>query len=151
MIRYVAILLTLLLSACQQPDFKDAAGNGHRLEELRGKWLFVNYWATWCAPCIKEIPELNEVAESHADRIVVYGVNFDGPTGDELDKQIARMKIDFPVFAKDPHQLLGIERPQVLPTTLAFSPDGEHVETLVGPQTEESLLAVTDGDTAGSG
>lgn len=144
MTRLIVILLIALAAGCQEPDFRDAEGKGHDLEEFQGKWLFVNYWATWCAPCIKEIPELNELSKEYADELVVYGVNFDATTGDELNRQIDRMKIEFPVFDEDPHAWLGVERPQVLPTTFVFSPEGEHVETLVGAQTEETLLAVME-------
>lgn len=140
----ILMMVVMMVPACDEPDFHDAAGNGHRFEELRGKWLFVNYWATWCAPCIKEIPEFNELMEAHGEELVVYGVNYDEPAGEEMARQIRKMKIEFPVFSKDPADKLGIERPEVLPTTFVFSPDGEHVETLVGPQTRETLLAVME-------
>jgi len=107
--------------------------------------VVVDFWATWCAPCIKEIPELNRLAEEHADELVVLGVNFDLPEGEERLRQAKKMKIEFPVYADDPAQDLGIERPMVLPTTFVFAPGLELRQTLVGPQTEESLLAAIDG------
>ena len=139
------LCILLALASCQQPDFHDAAGDGHRFGELRGKWLIVNYWATWCGPCKTEIPELNRIAKQHADRLNIYGVDFDAPAGDALDKEIEEMKIEFPVFEKDPSKLLGYKRPQVLPTTFVFSPEGKLVKTLTGPQTEESLLHIVEG------
>ncbi|MEX2488981.1 MAG: TlpA disulfide reductase family protein [Pseudomonadales bacterium] len=140
----VLIAIAGLLAGCEGPDSSDTAGAGHRLEEFQGKWLFINYWATWCAPCVHEIPELNKLSEEHADELAVYGVNFDGPTGEERHRQIEKMNIEFPVFREDPYERFGYERPQVLPSTFVFSPEGEHVETLIGAQTEESLLAVMD-------
>lgn len=145
MIRFVVLLVVAgLVAGCEQPNSSDAGGTGHQLEEFHGKWLFVNYWATWCAPCIHEIPELNKLSKEHADELVVYGVNFDGPVGEERDQQIEKMNIEFPVFREDPYERFGYGRPQVLPSTFVFSPEGEHVETLVGAQTEESLLAVIE-------
>jgi thiol-disulfide isomerase/thioredoxin len=140
MLRIVTIMLAFLVTSCQEPDFLDTSGNGYRYEELNGKWLVVNYWATWCAPCIKEIPELNKLAEEHKDRVLVFGVNFDQPAGEEIQAQVAKMKIEFPVFSVDPASYLGIHKPEVLPTTFVFSPDGKLHSTLVGPQTEETLL-----------
>lgn len=135
------LALTLVLSGgCAQPDFYDTNGNGYRHESLRGSWLVINYWATWCAPCYTEIPELAALGENHDD-IVVMGVNFDAPEGEEIAAQIKKMKITFPVLAEDPHRHYGIERPQVLPTTVIVDPNGAVVEVLVGPQTEASLLA----------
>jgi thiol-disulfide isomerase/thioredoxin len=136
------LALTLLLAACQQPDFLDTKGNGHRYEDMEGKWRLVNYWATWCGPCIKEIPELNTLSLDHGDTVLVFGVNFDSPEVEEQQAQVERMKIEFPVYTHDPAKELGVTKPDVLPTTFIFSPDGKLAATLVGPQTEESLLSV---------
>lgn len=139
-------MLVMLTTSCADvpPDFTDVQGNGHRFESFSDKWVIVNYWATWCAPCIKEIPELNELAADHADDLVVLGVNFDNPQGEEALKQLKKMKIEFPVFSAPPHDMLGVAMPEVLPTTFVFAPGMELRETLVGPQTGASLLATTD-------
>ena len=136
--------LVIFLSACAKADFVDADGNGYSLANLHGKYVFVNYWATWCAPCIKEIPELNKLSREHADDLIILGVDFDQAEGEELKKQIAKMGITFPVFASDPSKMLGVEIPQVLPTTYVFDREGKFKATLVGPQTEASLLARID-------
>ena len=134
-------MLVLTLSACAKVDFVDAEDSGYALSDLRGKYLFVNYWATWCAPCIKEIPELNKLSVEHSDQLTIFGVDFDGVEGAELTKEILKMKIEFPVFAKEPSKLLGVNIPEVLPTTYVFDREGNLKVTLVGPQTEETLLA----------
>lgn len=137
--KQLLLLTLLLLAGCAQPDFVDTRGNGYRYADYQGKTMVINYWATWCAPCIKEIPELIALDESHED-IVVFGVNFDAPPPEEAAAQIERMKITFPVYAEDPYPELGFDQPQVLPTTIIIGPDGEIRSTLVGPQTEETLL-----------
>lgn len=139
--KLIVLLGVLLLAGCTQPDFRDTQGNGYRYDDFRGKTLVINYWATWCAPCIKEIPELIALGENHED-IVVLGVNFDAPPADEALRQIEKMKITFPVYAEDPYPVLGYDQPQVLPTTVIIGPDGQIVSTLVGPQTEATLLEV---------
>jgi thiol-disulfide isomerase/thioredoxin len=138
-LKQLLLLTLLLLAGCAQPDFVDTRGNGYRYADYQGKTMVINYWATWCAPCIKEIPELIALDESHED-IVVFGVNFDAPPPEEAAAQIERMKITFPVYAEDPYPVLGFDQPQVLPTTIIIGPDGEIRSTLVGPQTEETLL-----------
>lgn len=139
----VLLVAVLILSGCARPDFVDTAGNGYRLADFQGEWLIVNYWATWCAPCIQEIPELIALGEAHDD-IHVFGVNYDEPEGAEIQQQIEKMKITFPVIATDPYLLLGVERPEVLPTTLIIGPDGQLRDSLIGPQTIESLLAAME-------
>ena len=136
--------LVIFLSACAKADFVDADGNGYSLANLHGKYIFVNYWATWCAPCIKEIPELNKLNKEHADDLIILGVDFDQVEGEELKKEIAKMNITFPVFAREPSKLLGVKIPQVLPTTYVFDREGKLKARLVGPQTEASLLARID-------
>ncbi len=133
------VWLLLLLGACSHPDIRDTAGQGYRFDELLGKTVVINYWAVWCAPCIKEIPELAALADKHND-IEVFGVNYDMPDPETMEKQIEDLNITFPVFNQDPHARFGIERPTVLPTTLIVNPSGELQDSLVGPQTEASLL-----------
>lgn len=138
--RSIFWIMLLVLVGCSRPDFTDTDGVGYREADLEGQWQVINYWATWCAPCIKEIPELIALDENHND-ITVFGVNFDAPDPPEMAEQIARMKITFPVLKDDPYLRLGIDRPEVLPTTIIVSPGGEVVAVLIGPQTEASLLA----------
>ena len=143
--RVIVLGWLLLVCSCQKPpDFVDVFGHGHRFGDFSGKWVIVNYWATWCGPCLKEIPELNRLASLHRDRLVVLGVNYDGPTGDEMREQVRKMRIDFTVLAKDPVEKLGITEPDVLPTTFVFAPGLVLRKTLVGAQTEASILAVVD-------
>ncbi len=132
------------ISKAPVADFYDTNGNGYDYDDFHGQWLVVNYWATWCAPCIKEIPELIHLGEQHDD-ITVLGVNFDAPEPEEMAKQIEKMKITFPVYAEDPTMALGIDMPQVLPTTVLINPEGEVTDVLIGPQTEDSLLEIIRG------
>jgi len=59
------------------PDFEisDFDGSRHRLSDFRGKPVFVNFWATWCVPCQKELPEMQELLDRHKDELAVISVN----------------------------------------------------------------------------
>ena len=140
-LRYSGLALLLLLASCQEPDFVDTEGRPYAYADFSDRWLIVNYWATWCGPCIKEIPELNRLAAQHADKLAVFGVNFDDPDGDRMRQDIQKMGIAFPVYAVDPHVVFQVKRPTVLPTTLIVAPDGSATRALIGPQTEDTLLA----------
>lgn len=132
---FIGVLMLFTLSACN--------GDGQAsISHFKGKWVFVNYWAEWCKPCIKEIPELNELHAAH-DNVVVLGVNFDGESGATLAEQEQRLGVSFPTLAYDPSTELGMERPKALPTTVVINPAGEVVDILIGPQTEQLLLART--------
>lgn len=126
------LLVGIALTGCQSD--KTVA-----IDNYRGQWVVVNYWAEWCKPCIKEIPELNDLNSQNAD-VTVLGVNFDGAVGDELARQLDELKVAFETLPYDPSAELGIERPRALPTTVIISPEGDLKEVLIGPQTQESLL-----------
>lgn len=136
------ILLTGLLMAtmgsCGGSESRLADGSAADWDAWQGKWLVVNYWAEWCAPCRKEIPELNELHAESPD-VIVLGVNFDGVRGEALGDLVAKMNIEFPVLEEDPRGRWNADLPTVLPSTLVIDPSGALKETLVGPQTFESL------------
>ena len=140
---FVAVLLALACVSCAPIDFEYADGAPGRYSDWRGHWVFINYWAEWCAPCREEIPQLNALSdELAASGAVVVGVNFDGVGGAALRALIERMGIEFPVTTTDPRDRFGYPLPGVLPTTVVVNASGEVVATLVGPQTGKSLRAV---------
>ena len=131
----------LFLVSCSKPEYVDSKGVGGNFSDYHGRWMIINYWAIWCKPCIEEVPELNHFAKSNEDKVVVLGVDYDQSADLVLQQSIDQLNIQFTVLSTDPAATLGYARPQVLPTTLIFNPSGELVKTLLGPQTEESLLA----------
>ena len=135
----------ILISSCQKSefDFYDLEGNGYRYSDLEGRFQIVNYWAIWCAPCKHEIPELQALHDDY-ENVSVFGVNFDQPELDVMSEQAKLMNIGFPTYRRDPSSDFGIKTPEVLPTTLVFSPNREMLATLVGPQTKESLLSIIE-------
>ena len=128
---YGLLILPILLLGCSEEP--TLAGSG--------SWRVVNYWAIWCTPCREEIPELNRLAEQ--EYITVLGVNFDAKQGESLITDSMELGIEFPTI-DDPSDVLGIARPDKLPTTLVIDPDDNIVSTLVGPQTEESLAKIIE-------
>ncbi|WP_029902310.1 TlpA disulfide reductase family protein [Prevotella sp. 10(H)] len=59
-------------------DFKDLDGNAHKLSDLKGKYVLLDFWASWCGPCIKILPQINEVKEKYKDKLHVVSLNLDG-------------------------------------------------------------------------
>lgn len=137
---FLAILVLALVSGCSRGGISsthsDASFSPGAASDY---WTVINYWAVWCAPCREEIPELNALAREHADTVRVFGVNYDGATGEVLQKAITDLGIEFPVLSVDPQPALGIARPQALPVTLLIKPDGSLLEVLLGPQTAAGI------------
>jgi thiol-disulfide isomerase/thioredoxin len=119
-------------------------GSSGKLNDFRGNWLVVNYWADWCPPCIKEMPELSKFYNANKDSVLVLAYNFDRLEGEELSDQIQKFGVDIPSIINDPGLLFGWESPPSLPATYIINPQGELLHTLIGPQTQESLEKYID-------
>lgn len=140
--RRVALVAACCIWGCSPADFHFQDGTSGRYGDWLGKWVVVNYWAEWCAPCRQEIPELNALYEHRDPKgLLVVGVNFDGIDGDDLKALVAKMKIAYPVMVGAPSAHWDYPMPSVLPTSVLIGPDGTVAATLVGPQSRASLEA----------
>ena len=143
--RLLALLLVALAAGCGgKPDYTTLQGDSGRFSDLQGRWILINYWAEWCKPCIKELPELNAFQQQYGEHATVFVVNFDGISGDALAAQVERFGIETPALLQDPAVTLGYQRPKALPTTFVFGPDGKLRQPLQGPQTVASLAAAIE-------
>lgn len=107
---------------------------------LKGKWVYINYWASWCAPCLHEIPEFNHFYSHYKDKnIAVFGVNYDGLPLDEQLDVIKQFKLKYPSLAHDPKDMLRLGDIQGVPVTFIFNPEGKLHDVRYGEQTERSL------------
>jgi len=137
------LLITLLLTACgdkpaENPGL-DQHGQPVAASRLQDKWLVINYWAIWCAPCRKEIPELNQLAQQLAGQVEVFAVNFDGKQGEALAKEANELGITFTVLAQDPAKRFNLPRSTALPVTYLIDPSGKLRQTLLGEQTAAGI------------
>lgn len=115
-------------------SYPDLDGKTHNLSDYRGKWVLVNYWATWCPPCLEEIPELEVFHNNHKDKLaVVLGVSMEGIKADRLRKFVEDQFVSYPILlaGDDTSQLLG--KVPGLPTSYLVNPQGEVVAREVGP------------------
>lgn len=136
------LLAGLVLAGCgSETVFTMANEETLVWEDLRGEWVFVNYWAEWCEPCYDEIPELNKL--NNEPDVTVLGVNFDGDQGEELRNVMNEMRIEFDVFQEDPGPTFGWDRPLAMPATMVVTPEGELKEARFGEQSKEELLEAT--------
>ena len=129
----LALLLASLSAGARPLNFTLPGLNGQavQLADFRGRWVIVNFWASWCAPCLLEMPELQTFHEQHADRATVIGINFEDLPASELRLFTERLGVTFPIA-------LGAARPvpglavQGLPTTFLIDPSGALVDTHLG-------------------
>jgi len=136
--KIIQLFCLLILISCQRNDIEIFNGSDTNLNKLNGNWIVINYWADWCAPCIKEIPELNEFAEENKE-LVVFTFNFDQLDEDDLKPVANRFNIKVPSLITHPRDIWGIQTPPAVPATFFINPNGELVLSLFRPQTKDEL------------
>ena len=136
--KIIQLFCLLILFACQKNDIEVFNGSNTNLDKLEGNWIVINYWADWCAPCIKEIPELNEFADENKD-IFVFTFNFDHLDQEDLAPIAKKFNIEVPSLVTHPRDIWGIQTPAAVPATFFINPNGELSLSLFRPQTKDAL------------
>ena len=139
--KIITLLSLFIIFGCQKNDIEVFNGSNTSMEKLQGQWIVVNYWADWCAPCIKEIPELVEFAHENSD-ILVYAYNFDELDVEDLAPIAKKFKVDIPSLISHPREIWGIETPPAVPATFFIDPNGVLVKSFFRPQTKDSLNSI---------
>lgn len=129
-------------------------GAAYDLAQQRGKWVIVNYWATWCGPCLQEMPELSALAAMR-QHIAVIGLAYEDTPVEELRAFLQKRPVAYPIApidVYDPPEDFGA--PRGLPTTWLIAPDGKLARKYTGPVTARMLeddIARFGGPNAGAG
>jgi len=107
------------------PDFelKDLSGKRVKLSSLAGKIVIVNFWATWCGPCLQELPHLDKIQQEHKGEVVVLAISTDGP--DSLP------------------QVRSVVKRQKFGMTILLDPEGK-VAALLNPRGTNPFTAFVD-------
>ena len=120
----------------------DIKGNVFTEKNTGGKYLIVNFWATWCTPCLKEIPAFVEFYKENSDHVEILGLDFEPVNIEIINEFIERFNINYPIVLYDHRndseysnfgEILG------MPTTQIYSPEGELLQTFMGEVTIEDL------------
>jgi thiol-disulfide isomerase/thioredoxin len=118
----------------------DLQGVPHKLSDYRGKWVVVNYWASWCPPCLEEIPDLIDFHERHKGRdAVVLGVDFEDIPLEQLRDFVDTMSIPYTILKERPAARTALGPVPGLPTSFIVSPDGRVAARNVGPVNIEAI------------
>ena len=107
-------------------DLTDTSGQTQRLADLKGRWVVLNFWATWCVPCIQEIPEIAAFRREHPD-VAVIGVAID--VDDEAKVRAFAKKVghEYPLVLSNDAVEKQLGEPKALPTTRIYDPSGKVV------------------------
>jgi len=146
---------SLLLAACllvapvyaampAQPSLKVTTldGKPYDLSAERGHWVIVNFWATWCVPCIKEMPEISQYVKTHPN-VRAIGIAYDDTDPADIRAFLGKHPVSFPVAQVTMDKpLKDFDEPLGLPTTYLIGPDGKVAKHFMGPVTPAALSAI---------
>lgn len=145
LLRFLIITVFLsfssLVSAQQVNDFsfKDINGKQHRFSDYRGQWVIVNYWSTYCGPCIAELPALKRIASQYRGKVTVLGMDA-GETADHEMKQFIQQRgINYTVVPTQDSSMFALGLIYGVPTTFIVSPQGQIVDTHMGAITLQQM------------
>lgn len=125
-------------------------GNTFNLAQQRGKWVIVNFWATWCAPCIAEMPAISGFVVAHRD-VTAIGLAWDTSPRADVSKFVRAHPVGYPLAQVNmDHPPSGFPAPQALPETYLIAPDGQVAKHFLGPVTAKSLARAMTIASAGA-
>ena len=122
----VALLAWSVGAASPAFDLVDTEGKRHRLADYHGRWVVLNFWATWCVPCIEEIPAIAKYHRAHGD-VVVIGVAVDVEDAAKVKRFAAKVGHDYPLVLSDDRIEKQLGPVRALPTTRIYDASGNLV------------------------
>jgi thiol-disulfide isomerase/thioredoxin len=121
-------------------DVRDTSGAQWNRDTLKGKVVIVNFWATWCQPCVQEIPELTQAYRTHKDEgLVILGVLADGASDSTLQAFRDQVGLGYPVVRATDELMEAFDYPDGLPTSLFYDRTGHLAYSELGALTTERL------------
>jgi thiol-disulfide isomerase/thioredoxin len=107
-------------------SYVDTTGKAYNAQSLAGKVVVVNFWATWCHPCQKEIPDLSRLYDKYKDQGVVFlGIMSDNPDPQTFLNFSSDYEMTYPVIRSNSDLMVSYNYPEALPTTFVFDRGGK--------------------------
>jgi thiol-disulfide isomerase/thioredoxin len=144
--RLLLLALCLLAMPAMADGFsiRDMNGKMHTLSDYKGKWVLVNFWATWCPPCLEEIPDLVMLHENHKD-LAVIGIAVDFKSRKEIVSFAEDNLMSYPLVLGDEPVIRQFGSSDVLPTTYLYNPQGKLVKLHRGMITRITIEKLMGG------
>lgn len=126
-------------------SLKDLNNKEIKLSNYRGKVVLLNFWATWCPPCVKEIPDLIKVQQTYKSKgLEIIGVSMDTGSEDDIKKFVKRFEINYPVVVGDLKIVNDYGNISAIPTTFFIDRTGKVQTQVQGGLTTEEIEKIIE-------
>ena len=130
---------SLPITQIQQTQIRPAAqftatgvdGKPVKLTDYKGKVILLNFWATWCPPCLAEIPDLIKIQSKYKNKVQIIGISMD-QSSEDVKRMLPKAKFNYPIIMSDDKIRSGYGAIRAVPTTIVINKDQMIVESLVG-------------------
>lgn len=144
---FLMISLVSFSNSAKAPDFnlKDQYGVIHSLENYKGKVIFLNFWATWCPPCKKEMPDVESIYKEYGENkkdVVILGVNSEKEN--EVKKFLKDKGYTFPIVIDENSEVMRKYFIQAFPTSFVIDKEGNVYGYVMGGLTKEQIKQVIE-------
>ena len=128
-------------SEAMAPDFvlTDTKGNQIKLSDYRGKVVILDFWATWCPPCRRGIPDLIDLQKTYKNKLAVIGISLDTDSKKDVVPFIKEYGINYKVAYGDNNVVQKYGNIQSIPTTFIINQEGKIVDSYIGLQRKETF------------
>jgi thiol-disulfide isomerase/thioredoxin len=142
----IVLAFSMFAASANAFDLKDTTGQTHRLADLKGKWVVVNFWATWCAPCVKEIPDFAAFAKAQGDKVRVLGIALDWDETGKRETDERKVKAFAKKVGLTYPLVLGDDKSEKVFGKIIYDPNGKIAFQKTGVVTPEMLNRVIAGE-----
>ena len=144
---FLMISLVSFSNSAKAPDFnlKDQYGVVHSLENYKGKVIFLSFWATWCPPCKKEMPDIENIYKEYGENkkdVVILGVNSEKEN--EVKKFLKDKGYTFPTVIDENSEVMRKYFIQAFPTSFVIDKEGNVYGYVMGGLTKEQIRQVIE-------
>lgn len=134
----------ILMQQSTRYDFITLDNKRYQWRDLHGEWVVLNYFAPWCAPCLKELPELNQFARAVPEHTRLLVVNYDRTSMSEAAALYEKYDMQFELIVNQSETKMPVPPPAALPATYLIDPQGNVVHQFTGEITATSLRTMLD-------
>ena len=154
--KFRSLLAGILMAGLAVPAFAETParptlvtttidGKSFDLSAQRGHWVIVNFWATWCVPCIKEMPDISAFVAAHKN-VTAIGLAYEDTDKADILAFLKKHPVIYPIAQVDvTNPPKDFDEPKGLPTTYLIGPDGSVAKRFVGPITGADLARAVGG------